>query len=151
MSDQAVLTRTAAGRLSAVPAMLREPRPAGTPLRIAAGASVLSGLIHFAAVPEHRAEWTAFAVFFTVVGVGELVWAAAVWARAEGWLIALGVVANVAIIALWAVTRTVGLPFGPDPGVAEPVGVADIVCCVGELGTVAAAAVALLARRPRAD
>ncbi len=151
MSDQSVITPPVAGRLAAVPAVLRELRPARTPLRIAAAASVLSGLIHFAVVPEHRAEFTGYAVFFTVVAIAELVWAAAVWTGAEGWLVALGVVANVAIIALWAVTRTAGLPFGPEPGVAESIGLADVVCCVGEAVTVVAGTAALWFRWARAD
>ncbi len=121
--------------------------PAGVPLRIAAGASVLSGLIHFAVVPEHRMEWTGYAVFFTLVGAAELIWAAAVWGGAERWLIALGVVANVAILALWAVSRTVGLPIGPMPGEVEPIGLVDVVCCLGEVVTVGAALRALRWRR----
>jgi hypothetical protein len=35
---------------------------------------------------------------------------------------------NAAVIGLWLVTRTTGLPVGPEPWEAEAVGTADLLC-----------------------
>lgn len=114
-------------------------------VRVAAGASVVAGIFHYAAVPEHRAEWLLAAVFFTFLAAFQIVWAALIhgddrYARAFWWA---GVVVNVAALALWLVSRTTGLPFGPEPGEAESIGFLDTVCVAAEFITV----VALLAAR----
>ncbi|MFJ8581017.1 hypothetical protein [Micromonospora sp. NPDC093277] len=113
------------------------------PLAIAAGSSVLAGLIHYAVVPEHRSEWVWYAVFFTLLGAFQLIWAAAVWTVRRRWLFILGVLANAAAISLWALSRTVGLPFGPDAGEPESAGVIDVLCVLAEAAALTAAAAAL--------
>lgn len=121
------------------------------PFAIAAVSSVLAGLIHYAVVPEHRSEWVGYAVFFTLLGAFQLIWAAAVWADRGRWLLGLGAVANAAAIFLWIISRTVGLPFGPDAGEAESVGIIDVLCVLAEAVALTAAAAALWAairRRP---
>jgi hypothetical protein len=130
-----------------------EPRPAGTvAIQVAAAASVFAGLIHYAVVPEHRSEWWLYAVFFTLLAAFEVVWAAAVWTGRDRRLLLLGVVVNAAVLALWTVSRSTGLPFGPDTGDPEPVGVPDLLCDVAELATIGAAllAVRLIRRDPSA-
>jgi hypothetical protein len=136
-------------------AMAAEPTgtavaPAATPvpLRVAAVASVLAGLIHYAVVPEHRGEWWLYAAFFTMLGAFEIVWAAAVWTSRQRWLLLLGVVVNIAVLAVWTYTRTAGLPFGPDAGEAEPIGTLDIACCLFEAVTAGAALLGLRRRKP---
>ena len=47
---------------------------------------------------------------------------------------------------LWLYSRTVGLPFGPEAGVPEPLGLADCAACALELGTLLAAVVMIRAR-----
>ncbi|MFR9780729.1 hypothetical protein ACL02O_32375 [Micromonospora sp. MS34] len=112
-------------------------------LAVAAVCSVLAGLIHYAVVPEHRTAWVGYAVFFTLLGAFQLIWAAAVWTVPRPWLLSLGVVANAAAIALWAASRTVGLPFGPDAGEPESVGVIDVLCVLAEAVALTAAVAAL--------
>lgn len=119
-------------------------------VRVAAVTSVLAGLIHYAVVPEHRAEWWMFAVFFTLLGIFEIVWAVAIWAAPTRGLLLLGVLVNVATLILWAVTRTAGLPFGPEPGEPEAIGIADAVCVVAELVTVGTTLFALSGKRRQA-
>jgi hypothetical protein len=106
-------------------------------LRVAVGASVLAGLIHYAVIPEHRAEWWLYAVFFTLLGAFQIVWAGYFCVddrRALWWL---GLAVNAATLALWAITRTTGLPFGPDAGEAEAVEVLDVISGVAELIVIA--------------
>jgi hypothetical protein len=58
-----------------------------------------------------------------------------------------GAGANAAIAAIWVTSRTVGLPIGPQPWVAEPVGVVDAIAVVAEsIVVLAASCVALAAR-----
>ena len=49
-------------------------------------------------------------------------------------------------LLVWLYSRTLGLPFGPDAGIPEAVGIPDVVCCALEIGTLIAAVVLL--RRP---
>src|SRR5262249_57154001 len=58
-----------------------------------------------------------------------------------------GVAGNVAILALYAVTRTLGIPFfGPDAGSIEHIGTLDLISAAAELALVVAL-VALLRGR----
>jgi hypothetical protein len=88
---------------------------------------VASGLIHFAAVPEHWADYRVAALFFVGLGVFQVVWAALIIGRPSRLLYAAGAAASLGTIALWAVSRTSGLPFGPFAGIAERAGRADII------------------------
>jgi hypothetical protein len=138
-------TRTAVTTTTTDPAAPADPvtTSPGTPSVIAAVASALAGLIHYAVVPEHRSEWIVYAVFFTLLGAFQLTWAAAVWAARHRWLLILGAASSTAAIALWAVTRMGGLPFGPDAGAPEPAGVLDVLCVLAEVAVLAAAGAAL--------
>ncbi len=49
-------------------------------------------------------------------------------------LLTAGAVANVAVAAVWLVSRTTGLPIGPGAGRPEPVGVKDVLATADELG-----------------
>ena len=76
--------------------------------------------------------------------LAQAVWGALVLARPSARLVAAGVAGNVAIIAAWALSRTAGLPIGPDAGTPEPVAALDAVATAFELGVVVTA-LALLA------
>jgi hypothetical protein len=59
-------------------------------------------------------------------------------------------------LLLWLCSRTIGLPFGPEPGAPEGVGVPDCMACALEVISLAAAVLLLrprrwLARRPSAS
>jgi hypothetical protein len=51
-----------------------------------------------------------------------------------------GAAANGAVVALWAVTRTAGIPLGVAAGQREGIGVLDTSCSLLELGVVACCA-----------
>ncbi|MFI6322707.1 hypothetical protein ACIBG8_34565 [Nonomuraea sp. NPDC050556] len=108
------------------------PRPLPLILAIlSAGAAA----IHFAAMGEHFAlAWT-HGAFFAAVGWAQLVWSGAVLVRPSRTVALAGIAGNLLVVAVWAVSRTVGVPFGGPP---EPVGVPDglatglellLVCC----------------------
>ena len=100
---------------------------------------VSSAVIHLAVTPAHMREYFAFGVFFIVAAVAQL--GAALWCRRRAsrasTLVALALSAVIA--AVWLVSRTTGLPIGPEAGEAEAIGLADVVSTVYELMSVVAA------------
>lgn len=94
--------------------------------RLAALASLGASVIHFAVVPNHWEEWTPAGLFFVSIAVFQLVWARVVLIRSTWPSLAAGVLVNLGAIALWAVSRTAGAPFGPHAGEAEVVQAADL-------------------------
>lgn len=136
-------TATPTATTSLTPTHTVATRPA-IALQVAAAASLLAGVIHYAVVPEHLTHWWVYAAFFTLLGAFEIVWAALILTGRERRLLLLGLIVNVAVLALWAVTRSTGLPFGPDPGNPEAVAMPDLLCCVAELVTVLALLYALI-------
>lgn len=110
-------------------------------LALAALASLGVGAVHLAVAPEHRAWWPSVA-FFLGLGAFQLAWAIACAVRPHSRpLLLVGALVNVAALTTWAVSRTVGMPFGPHQGEAEPMARADLLAAV--LGmAVAGAAVA---------
>ena len=130
-------------------------------LRAAMGLSVVAGLIHIANAPEHLSEWWGYGLFFLFASVAQLYFALGVgiMLRAglqgpddappsgdEGFFLLgcsrklwfqLGIAGNGAIIALYVITRTVGIPFlGPAAGEVEPVTLLSVVSKVAEAGLI---------------
>ena len=101
--------------------------------------------MHFAVAPEHFGEWWGFGLFFVLCAEVQLGWALLLGRNRSRRMLAVGIVGSLLLVALWAVSRTTGLPFGPEPGVPEAVGSPDLVSVVLELLTAGACAVALLA------
>ena len=112
-------------------------------IRIAAVASLGAGLIHAAVARDHFAEWWVYGSFFTLLAIFQVGWALAVWGGTTRRVLLIGLGVNAATIALWIVTRTTGLPIGPEPGVPEPVGIADGACGILELAVVVLSALAV--------
>jgi hypothetical protein len=111
-----------------------------------AALSVAAAGIHLAVTREHFLEDPVLGWFFLTLSVAQLGYAALVLVRPRRWLLQLGVVSNLAVIGLWAYTRTVGIPFGIEGGEVEAVGTADVVSALVEI---TAAGVAVLALRAR--
>jgi hypothetical protein len=88
-------------------------------------ASAGAGVIHLKVVPEHLEEFTPFGVGFIALGVFQLLWAAAVLIRPTAPVLAMGLVVSVLTIGVWVVSRTIGLPLGPEAGEPEAVGSLD--------------------------
>ncbi|MEU8342850.1 hypothetical protein SAMN05443665_100967 [Actinomadura meyerae] len=138
------MTTTEAAR-TALPAA----SPARTARRAAAACSVLAALVHYAVVPEHLDEWWAYGVFFSAIGMFQLMWAVLAHTGDERPVLLSGLAVNLGVLALWAVSRTSGLPFGPEPGEAEPAGVLDVLSGAAELVLIAGIVLALRGSRRR--
>jgi hypothetical protein len=127
---------------------VREPRqPLPFALKLLALASAFAGLIHAAACPEHFREASLFGAFFLVSAVAQVIWALLVLSRPTSWLLATGVALNAVIILLWVMSRTSGLPVGPDPWVREAIGAPDAIATLCELALVGVAGRLLTGRR----
>ena len=94
--------------------------------RLAALASLGASVIHFAVVPTHWQEWMPAGLFFAAIALFQLFWARLVLTRTTTPVLILGVMVNLAVIALWSVSRTAGAPFGPHAGEAELIQAADL-------------------------
>jgi hypothetical protein len=106
-------------------------------------ASASAALTHVMAASHHFSEWWLFGTGFVVMAVLQLVNAIAL--ERTRWRVAVGaaVLINAPIVVLWVWSRTLGLPFGPEAGEAEAVGVADALCTVTEVALMGGA-IALL-------
>jgi hypothetical protein len=133
-----------------------------------AALSVGAAVIHFAVTFAHFQEYALYGVFFLILSWAQLIWPAGLfwrpsrlwasrgapqgtrlWQRLWLWL---GIAGNAIILAIYIVSRTAGLPFGPDLHHPESVGALDVMSCVLELTLIVGCAVLLwrptLADRP---
>lgn len=111
---------------------------------IMAGLSGGAAVIHLVAAPGHYAEIGDPASGFLVAAVFQGAWIRACLAGPSRRAAVLGIVGNLAIVAAWAWTRTIGLPIGELAGSPEPVGYPDLASVVFELLLVSGLVVRLL-------
>lgn len=111
----------------------------------AAGFSAVAGIIHAYFMSEHFEAWVGYGGFFLVATVCQLllshILAATRPVRRE--VLWAGILGNAAIIALWIVTRTLGIPLGPEAGMVEEIGALDRTSKIAELVVIVCLAVLL--------
>lgn len=109
-----------------------------------------AGLIHAAMAPSHLGESAVEGAGFVVAAWAQIALGVAVVVRPARWVNAAIVASNLALVAVWAVSRTAGLPFGAHAGHAETVSIVDGVTVALELAAVlvATGVVARLVRVP---
>jgi hypothetical protein len=111
--------------------------------RLRVGLALLSigaAVIHFAVIAQHLNEWWLTGTFFVVVALFQLAWAIAVLARPSPALYLIGALVNALVVITWIVSRTVGVPVGPEAGEAESIGLPDALATGYEALLVGAAA-----------
>ena len=86
-----------------------------------------AGIIHLSVVAEHAQEARLFGAFFLASGIAQLGWAVLASGAISRRAVLAACIGNAAIVALWVVSRTSGLPIGPGSGTPESVGFADVV------------------------
>ena len=114
--------------------------------QVCAAALLITAVIHLAVVPEHAREWPAAAAFFVALSAVEVGLAVILLTRSSRPLLLTGAVISVVSAALWVVSRTFGLPIGPEAFHPEAVRMPDAVATLLEV--FAAAVFAGLAIRP---
>ena len=106
--------------------------------RMLLSAAILScaaALIHAAVIPSHFEEYWGFGTFFVVVAVLQLAWAELIRrGDPDRRILLAGAFGNLAVALIWLVSRTAGLPLGPDAGQAEGVGFQDVLATLDEIG-----------------
>lgn len=124
--------------------------------RLAAFLTFAAAALHGAVTQAHFEEWWGYGVFFVVAALAQALYgfflialgppgmptppgrSPQTWARIHRVGYVAGIIGNLAIIALYLVTRTIGIPFaGPEQGSIEPIGMLDIISKVTELALVA--------------
>lgn len=102
----------------------------------AAWLSIAAGAVHAMAGPEHLAEWWAYGLFFFGSAAFQAAYGLLLFTRGiEGWggwlavrgkVYAVGLAFTAAIILVWVVSRTVGVPVGPRAFEPEGIGALDL-------------------------
>jgi hypothetical protein len=118
---------------------------------IAAACSIGAALIHLAVIEDHLHEYPPFGVAFALLAVFQLAWPLAYLPRPSRSLALAAVVVNLGTALVWLWSRTIGLPVGPDPGLAVALGPADLASTVLEVMLAIALLPAVLARRHAAS
>ena len=114
----------------------------------AAGLLAAAGGLHLAALPNHLNTSTVAGAFFAVTAAAQLLGAVLVVTRPSARTIQAVVAGNIAVLVLWAMSRTTGLPTGAELGVREPVGLLDGLAAAAEI-LVVVAGLAVMARAPK--
>lgn len=138
----------------------------GRLLVTAAALSISAGMAHGTVTQEHFAEWWGYGVFFSAATVVQLAYGLMLislpaWSvrrqglrhalgQRVGSVYLLGIVGNLSLIVLWAVTRTLGVPlFGPAAGEVEAVTTVSLVSKLLELLVVGCLTMLLVRARSR--
>jgi len=119
-------------------------------LWLAAGLSAIAGIVHLVVSPQYLDLWWGYGFFFICAGVAQIAYALAIFVRplmaesAEPFddarssamrkVYLAGAAGNAAIIALYIITRTVGIPLvGPAANIVEPVTPVSLMTTAAEL------------------
>jgi hypothetical protein len=117
-------------------------------LYVAALISLTAAFIHLLVIPEHFGEWWGYGVFFVVAAAVQTLFALVLLRRPSSPVLLAGIVGNLAIVAVWIVSRTVGVPFfGPGAGEIEEIGAHDIIATAAEIALIVLLAYLLQARQ----
>jgi hypothetical protein len=87
---------------------------------IVATLSLAAAVIHFAAAPAHLEDLGLLGLGFVVAGTFQSAWALAWLIEPTRAVVGLGLAGNLAIVAAWTWSRSVGLPGLPAEGIAGP-------------------------------
>ncbi|MHB8634290.1 MAG: hypothetical protein ACYDBQ_10075 [Thermoplasmatota archaeon] len=120
-------------------------------IRWAAALSFVAGGVHAGVTPEHFREWWGYGLFFVFASAAQILLGLALvtdavteagfgpsWKKIRRTLWLVGAAGNVAILVLWLVTRTVGIPWlGPEAGTVEAIAPIDLLAVACEAATAA--------------
>ena len=122
--------------------------PHRVPHLTAAGLLAAAGGLHLAALPGHLNESFVAGAFFAVTAAAQLVGAVLVVTRPSTRTVQAVVAGNIAVLVLWVMSRTTGLPTGGELGMREPFGLLDGLAAAAEI-LVVVAGLAIMIRAPK--
>jgi hypothetical protein len=109
-----------------------------SPLVLAmAGLLAAAGGLHLAALPSHLESSALVGAFFAATALGQLLGAVLIATRPSPRTTAVVIAGNLAVLAIWAMSRTTGLPVGGEVGTPEPFGVLDGLAAAAQILVVA--------------
>lgn len=124
-------------------------RPPSLPLIALAGLSLACSVLHAWVCPEHFREWVVYGVFFLCASTLQAGWAILILVRSNVGLLFAGVAGNAAVVVTYLISRTVGIPFGPDAFHPENINALGIAATACELAAEALAAYLVIRPAPR--
>jgi hypothetical protein len=102
-------------------------------LLLACGLAWGAAAIHLQAAVEHVDEYVPYAVCFLLLALAQLLWGFAIGRAPTRRLLAAGALGSLMVVALWVVSRTSGLPVGPETWEPERVGALDSLASADEV------------------
>lgn len=119
----------AARRAPAPPAEQRSSR-----LNLLIWLSAVAGVIHARAMVDHMSHYWLFGVFFGALTYAQVLWSVQLYRKPDDlrWLMPAAI-GSLAVVGIWIISRTVGLPIGPWAGEAEPFGISDVAASLDEI------------------
>ena len=103
-------------------------------MKLLIGLSAVAGIIHARAMIDHMSHYWLFGVFFGVLTYAQVLLAVQLYRKPDDlrWLMPAAI-GSLAVVGIWLVSRSVGLPIGPWAGRPEPFGISDIAASADEL------------------
>lgn len=150
-------TRAYAARMATVAAKREaSPRSAAVALPVRSQAlvsvatlAVAAGVIHAVAMVDHFDHYWLYGVVFLVITYAQILWAIWVYRHPQDRrALVVGAVGSLVVVALWVVSRTAGVPLGPDTWDPERIGAMDVIATLDEI-VLAGLIVALVAPEGR--
>jgi len=108
-------------------------RPSHRAVFAAAALSLLAGFMHLAYMDSHFSQWWVYGAFFLVTGAGQALFAPLLIRWPSPLLIWTAIAGNLAIIGMYVVSRTEGVPLGPHAHIPEIASTGDLTATAAEL------------------
>ena len=113
-----------------------------------AALSLFAAYIHVVYVDAHLREWWAYGAFFIAAANLQVLFAALLVRWPRPWLPYAGIAGNLAIISMYVITRTSGIPLGPHRRVVEEATATDWSTTAAQVAIIIAL-LSMLDGRPR--
>lgn len=123
-----------------------DARDLDTDLLLMCGLAWAAGLIHVQAAIDHLSENRLYAICFIMLTAAQIAWGIALYRSPRRSLLIAGAIGSLGVLAVWILSRTSGLPIGPERGVPEQLGLLD---CVASADEIALVLLVVLQLRPR--
>jgi hypothetical protein len=124
-----------------------ERRSPGALLQSAALGTFAAAATHGVVMPAHFRQSLIYGAFFLVVMSAQVVLGCLLLGRPSPQVLRAAVLGSASIVVVWAFSRVIGVPLGPDNGATEPVGALDVLATAAEAVTVVMGALALRTKR----
>ena len=117
----------------------------------AAGLSIGASLVHGALIEEHLSEWWAFGAFFMLASATQGLYGFAILSShlmngspiserwplvARRWFYLAGIAGNGLLVLMYVMSRTIGVPLGPEAGEIEAWDALGVMTKLLELGVI---------------